>query len=142
MRRGMSVGQLAKAAGVGVETIRYYQRRGLLPTPPRPVSGQRQYSEAVVRQIGFIRRAQELGFTLEEIKRLLSLADARHCASGRDMAHAKAVELAARVAELNRMRRELLGYIRRCDANPAGAPCPFVQALHDEGVSRRGGRAR
>ena len=131
MRKVMSVGQLAKAAGVGVETIRYYQRRGLLPVPAKPLSGQRHYPEASLRQIAFIRRAQELGFTLEEIRHLLTLADGRQCGKSKAMAQAKADEIAARVTELNRMRRRLGGIVKLCNAN-RGGPCPFMRALNGD----------
>src|SRR5688572_3289015 len=129
MRKAMSVGQLAKAAGVGVETVRYYQRRGLLSVPAKPVSGQRHYSDASLRQIAFIRRAQELGFTLEEIRHLLTLADGRQCAKGRALAQAKADEITARVNELNRMRRRLGAIVKQCDDNKNGA-CPLMQVLN------------
>ena len=73
MRKGMTIGQLAAAAGVGVETIRYYQRLGILATPAKPFGGQRRYFDATLKQIAFIRRAQHLGFTLEEINGLMAI---------------------------------------------------------------------
>ena len=131
MRKVMSVGQLAKAAGVGVETIRYYQRRGLLSVPAKPLSGQRRYSDASLRQIAFIRRAQEFGFTLEEIRNLLVLADGRQCSKGRAAANSKAAEIAARVKELNRVRRRLAAIVKLCDDNRSG-PCPFMRVLNGD----------
>src|SRR5688572_7473329 len=76
MQEAMTIGRLAKLAGVNVETVRYYQRRGLLREPSKPAGGQRRYAPAVAQQIGFIRRAQQLGFSLEEVKSLMDLAHA------------------------------------------------------------------
>lgn len=129
----MTIGQLAAAAGVGVETVRYYQRLGLLATPDRPFGGQRQYFDATLKQIGFIRRAQYLGFTLEEIHAMMAIGDGGRCAEGRSFAQRKLDELALRVAELNRMRRELRILVKRCNANARGAPCPFIVALNGDG---------
>ena len=129
MRNAMTIGQLAKVAGVGVETIRYYQRRGLLETPSPPMGGRRHYDDAVVRQIAFIRRAQMLGFTLDEITELISISDGRDCAKGRAHASAKVEELAARVAELQRMTRQLNAMVKKCDARPRGERCPFIMFL-------------
>ncbi len=128
----MTIGRLAGTAAVNVETIRYYQRRGLIAVPLKPPGGQRRYSEAVLRQIEFIRRAQNLGFTLEEITRLQRISDGRNCARGRDIAQVKLEELAARVAELNRLCRELRRLVRRCDARKANEPCPFIRALNGD----------
>jgi MerR family mercuric resistance operon transcriptional regulator len=83
----------------------------------------------MLKQIEFIRRAQYLGFSLEEIKGLFEVAESGTCKSGRAFAQAKCEELGRRVRELNRMRRSLKAYVKRCDANKRGAPCPFVLAL-------------
>lgn len=132
-RRGMTIGELARAAGVHVETVRYYQRRGLLAKPAKPPGGRNHYSDTVLEQIGFIRRAQFLGFTLEEIKSMMELGD-RRCAEGRSFAQMKLDELGARVQEINRMRRELRRLVRKCDANTGGEACPFIRALDGEGA--------
>jgi len=133
MRNAMTIGQLAKVAGVGVETIRYYQRRGLLDTPAPPVGARRHYDDSVVRQIAFIRRAQMLGFSLDEIEALLRISDGRDCAKGRSFASAKAGELAARIAELQRMMRQLNALVKRCDSRARGERCPFIRFLQGEG---------
>jgi MerR family mercuric resistance operon transcriptional regulator len=133
MRKPMTIGQLARDAGVGVETVRYYQRRGLIETPTRPFAGRRLYSHEALVTIAFIRRAQALGFSLEEIKGLLAISDAKSCAEGREHAHAKCEELGDRIKELERMRRRLTAWVKRCDANRRGAPCPFIQALNGRG---------
>ena len=127
MQEAMTIGRLAKAAGVNVETVRYYQRRGLLREPSKPAGGQRRYSPAVLQQIGFIRRAQQLGFSLEEVKGLMELADARR--DGRAMAEQKYESLTARIAQLEGMRAELKRLIQACKRKARGAPCPFLAAL-------------
>ena len=126
MRKALTIGQLAASAGVGVETIRYYQRRGLIATPSKPPAGRRAYSELALERIAMIRRAQHLGFSLDEISAMLVLGEG---ASARPFAAEKLGELDTRVAELNRMRRDLRAVIRRCDDAPRGLPCPLLQEL-------------
>ena len=132
MPKAMTIGQLAKAAGVGVETIRYYQRRGLLATPTKPLGGQRHYADATVRHLAFIRRAQQMGFSLEEIVVLMKLRDGTRCGEGQAHAQKKLDELSARVAELNRMRKQLKAIVVACDANKRKAACPLIRALEGE----------
>ena len=86
MDRELTIGTLARAAGVGVETIRYYQRRGLVEEPTKPIGGHRRYSPAAARRVRFIKRAQQLGFTLEEVTSLLALEDGRSCRETRMLA--------------------------------------------------------
>lgn len=126
----MTIGRLAAAAGVGVETIRYYQRRELLPIPSSPAGGRRKYSVVALQQIAFIKRAQDLGFTLDEIKELMRMRDGSRCRDGRDFARRKIVELQVRVSELERMLASLDALVERCNAN-RGAPCPFIEALNN-----------
>jgi len=83
MGRDLTIGKVARAAGVNVETVRYYQRSGLVPEPPRPAGSVRRYSEQTVARLRFIKRAQELGFTLAEIRRLLALGDPQSCGKAR-----------------------------------------------------------
>ena len=129
MRKSLTIGQLAESAGVGVETVRYYQRRGLVAIPSKPPGGRRAYSELAVERISLIRRAQLLGFSLDEIAALLALGEG---ASGKSFAVAKLGELDARVEELNRMRRDLRVLVKRCEEAPRGRPCPLLQALRGE----------
>lgn len=128
----MTIGQLAKAAGVGVETIRYYQRRGILATPSKPLGGHRHYADASLQALAFIRRGQQMGFSLEEIIALMSLRDRGPCADGRGHAQKKLDELGERVEELNRMRRQLKSIVAKCDANKRKGPCPLIRALDGE----------
>ena len=129
-----SIGQLAKAAGVNIETVRYYHRRGLIPLPPKRLGGRRHYPDSAVRQIAFIRRAQGLGFTLEEIASLLRIAaDGKDCEGGRSLAQRKLGELEQRAAVLARMRRELTALLKKCDGADGAGPCAFVAALDSSG---------
>lgn len=127
----MTIGRVAKAAGVNVETIRYYQRRGLLAEPRKPPGGHRRYPLVVLRQIAFIRRAQQLGFTLEEIGRLLELSDGRRCRDTRLIAEKRHALVASRLAELERMRVDLERLIDACKARTKG-DCPLIEALFRE----------
>ena len=129
----MTIGQLAEAAGVNVETIRYYQRRGLMDVPNRPPGGQRKYNDESLRRIAFIRRAQDLGFTLDEIDALIATAREGTCRDGRDAAARKLEELGARVAELERMRAELARLVGRCEAQLLRGACPVIRYLEGDG---------
>jgi len=134
-RRHLTIGAFAEQAGVGVETVRYYQRRGLLDKPSRPAAGNALYTDAMLARMAFIRRAQGLGFTLEEIRTLLALSQ-RECASGRLFVKRKLEELEARLAELNRMRSQLNKIAAKCDQMPATGPCPFLQLLNEPGTRK------
>lgn len=129
MREALTIGRLAKAAGVNVETVRYYQRRGLIDEPRKPLGGHRRYAASVVQQFRFIRRAQQLGFSLDEVKALLKLANGGKCRDARSMAEQKFEALGARIAQLVQMRRELRGHIDSCRKRKRGEPCPFIEAL-------------
>lgn len=131
--RTLKIGQVAKAADVGVETIRYYERRGLLPRPPRRASGYRAYPPEAARRVRFIRRAQALGFTLKEIEELLALRvdGDRSCADVRAFARAKVRDIEARVAELERMGRALDRLARRCTGEGPTSECPVLDELDE-----------
>ena len=126
---GMTIGRLAKAAGVNVETIRYYQRRGLIDEPVKPPGGQRRYAETIVGRLAFIRRAQQLGFSLEEVKSLLQLAHGTRPADTREIAERKYAELGRRMGQLNGMRRKLKQLIAKSLKAKATGPCPIIGAL-------------
>jgi MerR family transcriptional regulator, mercuric resistance operon regulatory protein len=133
MQEPMTIGRLAKLAGVNVETVRYYQRRGLLREPSKPAGGQRRYSPAVLQQIGFIRRAQQLGFSLEEVKSLMLLSDARDSRDALKLAESKYESLGARIVQLNGMRRQLKRLIAACERRARGEPCPLIAELSKPG---------
>jgi len=124
----MTIGKLAQASGVHVETIRYYQRRGLLPEPPRPAGSVRRYGTDTVARLGFIRRAQELGFTLEEVKALLRLGETPNCRDARSLAAKKLSLVEARLGDLDRMRKALRALVRQCDRG-GERRCPIIESL-------------
>src|SRR5882724_4188159 len=115
MEEKLTIGRVAQAAGVNIETIRYYQRRGLLDEPDKPLGGYRRYSADMAKRVHFIKRAQQLGFTLEEVKGLLLLEDGQSCRETRLLAEHKLALIKARMADLSRMRRLLKGLIVECE---------------------------
>ena len=129
MRKELTIGQLAQAAGVIVETIRYYQRRGLLDEPDKPLGGHRSYAAVAVRRVSFIKRAQQLGFTLEEVTGLLRLEDGHSCRETRLLAEHKLALIEERIADLNRMRRMLKDLIAECARGQRPRSCPIIATL-------------
>ncbi|MEW6331507.1 MAG: MerR family DNA-binding protein [Pseudomonadota bacterium] len=123
----MTIGRLARAGGVNIETIRYYQRRGLLATPGKPLGGVRRYTTETLGQLRFIRRAQELGFTLREIAELLKLGDGS-CAQTRAIAERRLADIETRIRDLQAMRVTLRRLIRTCRAG-GRPPCPIIASL-------------
>jgi MerR family mercuric resistance operon transcriptional regulator len=123
-----TIGGLAKAAGVGVETVRYYQRRGLLPEPARPPGEIRRYGGEDLRRLRFIRSAQTAGFTLNEIKELLDLDASDDRARARELASARVAELDAKIAELREARDALASLATACASKRRGA-CPILSAF-------------
>lgn len=132
MSNSLAIGILAKRGGVNVETIRYYQRRALLEEPPKPSGGFRRYPEEAVKRVLFIKRAQRLGFTLEEIQGLLALDERKACMETREIAAHKLELIAQKIAELSKMRKSLARLVRSCDASAAGASCPIIHLLADD----------
>lgn len=126
---GMTIGKLASAAGVNVETIRYYQRLGLLEAPSRPAGSVRRYTEEAASRVRFIKRAQELGFSLAEIRRLMRLGDPQSCGEARALAAEKLALVEARVADLERLRAVLRELIGRCDRARGKVGCPIIESL-------------
>lgn len=123
-----TIGGLARAAGVGVETVRYYQRRGLLPEPARPPGEVRRYGEEDVKRLKFIRSAQAAGFTLNEISELIALDAADDRKRARELAEARVVALEEKIAELREAREALAGLATEC-ATRRGGPCPILTAF-------------
>ena len=122
----MTIGRLAEAAGVHLETIRYYQRRGLLAEPKRPAGGIRRYGADAVARLGFIRRAQEVGFTLDEVKALLRLGETPGCRGARSLAAKKLELVKSRIRDLERVRSALADLIGQCDAG-GERRCPIIE---------------
>jgi len=125
----MTIGKLAKALGVHVETIRYYQRRGLIDAPEKPAFGRRRYPESMASRIAFIRRAQQLGFSLSEVESLLAFEHGGHCREVRLIAERKHADLEKRIAELERACAQLRRLIGECRRNRKRRFCPMIAAL-------------
>ena len=134
--KSLTIGRLAKQAGVNLETVRFYERRGLLPRPPRSASGYRLFPIETARRLRFIRRAQELGFSLTEIGELLSLRVSRRTTSAdiRKRAEAKVADIQAKIRSLESMRRTLQKLTKVCDGCGPTAECPILESLDREDV--------
>ncbi len=130
----LTIGHLAREAGVNLETVRYYERQGLLAKPPRSASGYRLFPSDAARRLRFIRRAQELGFSLKEIRELLSLRVSRRTTSAdiRTRAEAKIVDIEAKIKNLESMKKTLRKLTRVCDGCSPVAQCPILESLDGE----------
>jgi MerR family mercuric resistance operon transcriptional regulator len=122
----VTIGGLARSAGVNVETIRFYQRRGLVPQPKRPPGGVRRYGEDAAQRLRFIKKAQDIGFSLGEVAELLKLQ--RGCRGAHDLAVSKLSDVERRMADLARVRKTLVELIGRCERERSVA-CPIIDAL-------------
>ncbi|MGH8202602.1 MAG: Hg(II)-responsive transcriptional regulator [Steroidobacteraceae bacterium] len=131
MAERCSIGALAREAGVNVETIRYYQRRGLVPEPTKPLGGIRNYAPEHVQRLRFIKRAQQLGFSLEEVAELLSLEDGLHCHEVEQIAGQKLATVRERIAQLQTIESALATLVRRCRSNSGKVRCPLIAALEN-----------
>jgi MerR family mercuric resistance operon transcriptional regulator len=129
MEASLTIGRLAESAQVNVETVRYYQRRGLMREPARPTGSVRRYSDDDVRRIRFIKRAQQLGFTLEEVTNLLKLEDGRSCRETEQLAQQKLSLVEARLTDLQRLRKTLRDLISRCESGRGRITCPIIESL-------------
>lgn len=136
--RELTIGALSRRTGVHIETIRYYERIGLLPAPMRSPAGHRRYDEAALRRLAFIARCRALGFSLAEVRNLLRLVDDRSvtCAEVRQMTLAHASEVRRKIADLEALERVLSEMAARCHGN-AVPDCPIIDALYErEGGGR------
>lgn len=125
--KAMKIGEVAKLSGTGIETIRFYEREGLLLEPERRPSGYRLYDDATVERLDFIRRAKELGFTLAEIKELLELSFAHsNCEHIRQRAEDKITDIESKIRSLQQMKRSLRKIVERCRAKDSTDDCPLV----------------
>ncbi len=129
----MTIGQLASEAGVNIQTVRYYERRGLVPLPPRTRSGYRQFGADAVRRLRFIKRAQELGFSLAEIQDLLALRVRRASACGavEKKTRVKIVLVEQKIRELERLRSGLEALVVSCVARERTSDCPILETLDE-----------
>ncbi|MBA3345149.1 MAG: MerR family transcriptional regulator [Gemmatimonadales bacterium] len=129
----MQIGQVAVNAGVNIQTLRYYERRGLLPKARRRDSGYREYEPDTVQLVRFIKRAQELGFTLAEIMELIQLQkiDPRRTTRVRALATAKLEDIEQKIQRLGAMREALIGLVQECACEGTAPACPIIEALND-----------
>ena len=134
MMQALTIGKVAKHAGVGIDTVRFYERQGLIAEPPRGVSGYRQYPDDTVSRIRFIRRAKELGFSLHEIRELLALRVDPEMSSGevKARAEAKITDIETKIDALHRMKETLIAITAACDGCAPVSDCPILGALEAE----------
>ena len=132
--KSLTIGHLAREAGVNLETVRFYERRGLLPKPPRSASGYRLFPAEATRRLRFIRRAQELGFSLSEIRELLTLRVSRDTTSAeiRARAEAKIADIEAKIKSLDSMKKTLRKLTKVCEGCVPVAECPILESLDSE----------
>lgn len=141
--RSLKIGEVAKASGIGIETLRFYEKSGLLDSPSRTESGYRMYSADVLERLDFIKRAQVLGFSLDEIKRIISdkRAGQSPCAEVREIVRHRLAELDARMREMKRYRNELASALAEWDqtGDVPGHVCGLIEGSHvDHGIGRHG----
>ena len=129
---GLTISQLAQRAEVPIDTIRYYERNQLIAEPPRRPSGYRQYPEETVQRLRFIRRAKNLGFTLEEIAELLDLSSQRNVAAVKRSAQQKLLDVEHKIAELSRIRDGLEKLVKTCPGHGRAEACPILSALTED----------
>lgn len=128
---GITIGALADTAGVNVETIRFYQRKGLMPEPEKPYGSIRRYGAAELARVRFIKSAQRLGFSLEEIGELLKLEDGARCSEARQLAEHKLVDVRQKLTDLQRIESVLAGLVARCSAVRGRVNCPLIASLQE-----------
>ena len=136
----LTIGQVSLRSGVGIETVRFYEREGLLHRPARsPSSGYRLFEEEVIARLEFIQRAKELGFTLSEVKELLFLRldPTACCQDVKARAEAKVADIDGRIRTLKRMRNAILRLTKECGTSGSGSDCPILEALDGRGRSKR-----
>jgi Hg(II)-responsive transcriptional regulator len=134
----MKIGELSKTTGVSIDTVRYYEKRGLIPLPARLASGYRHYTQHDVARLSFIVQAKELGFTLDEIGQLLALrSDGRACVEIRNVAKSKAQAIDLKIQKLSRIRQTLLALSAQCENASDNDPCPILASLEDVAWEKR-----
>jgi MerR family mercuric resistance operon transcriptional regulator len=131
-QNGLTIGAVAKAAGVNVETVRFYQRRALLAEPQKPYGGIRRYGAGDVARVRFVKAAQRLGFSLDEIGGLLQLDDGTHCSQARELAEVKLADVRRRLEDLRRIESVLAGLVRECATRRGKVSCPLIDTLQTQ----------
>lgn len=132
----MTIGQVAKLAKIGIETVRFYERERLIASPPRRESGYREYPPNVVSRLAFIKRAQDLGFSLKEIAELLELRlhPEKVCSEVKERALSKVVDIEAKIKDLQRMRKALVNLTQSCIEDKRLSECPILEAFESKGT--------
>jgi MerR family mercuric resistance operon transcriptional regulator len=133
---GFTIGEVAARAGVNIQTLRYYERRGLLPRPDRTTSNYRRYSPDAVQRVRFVKRAQALGFSLSEVAELLALRVQRNgrCAGVRRRAEAKLADVEQKLRALRAMRTALVQLVKECRGEAPISACPILEAIDANGI--------
>ena len=127
--RILTIGAFAKAAGVNVETIRFYQRKGLLSEPERPSGSIRRYGPEDVARVRFVKTAQRLGFNLDEVGQLLQLDDGTHCSEAAELAALRLTDVRAKLTDLARIEAVLSRLVNECHAQRGNVSCPLIDSL-------------
>ena len=134
--RKLTIGRFAAAAGVGVETVRFYQRKGLLPEPSKPPGSVRRYRESDVFRLRFVKAAQRLGFSLDDVAELLRLEDGASCRDARTLAERKLMDVREKLIDLKRMESALADAVARCSAARGDVVCPLIASLRGDNSPR------
>lgn len=130
LRNSLAIGAFAQAAGVNVETIRFYQRKGPLSEPDKPLGSIRRYGDSHVARVRFVKSAQQLGFSLDQITELLRLHDGTHCSEARTLAEHKFIGVRQKLADLTRIESAVTGLVEQCCVTTGNVTCPLISALH------------
>ena len=130
----LTISQVAQSANVSIETVRYYHRRNLLPEPVKPLGGHRRYSQQDVDRLQFIKRAQSLGFSLDEVENLLKLDGTNCCTDTHDMAVRKLALIQEKMAGLAAIQAALSGLVIQCETGNKDGGCPIIQSLTHQGI--------
>jgi len=138
--KSLTIGGLARAANVNVETIRYYQRRGLLSEPKRPLGGIRRYGSADIDRLTFVKTAQQLGFSLDEVGDLLRLEDGTHCQEASALAEHKLKDVREKIERLVKIEKALSDMVSQCHARPDSIACPLIASLHEGDIGTKSQR--
>lgn len=131
MFENLTIGAMARVAGVNLETIRFYQRKGLMPEPGRPPGGVRRYNDVDLARLRFIKSAQRLGFSLDEVADLLTLEDGSQCREARERGQRKLADVRARLSDLQRIEQVLADLVARCGSTRGRVRCPLIASIRD-----------
>ena len=132
--RGRWLGALAQAARVNIETVRFYQRKGLVGEPNKPYGSIRRYGTDDLSRIRFIKSAQSLGFSLDEVAQLLKLEDGTHCVEAKEIAEQKLVNVRSKLADLKSIEKVLSGLVKKCDISRGSVCCPLIDSIQQGDV--------